>query len=53
MKGTYSVLNVQGQVQTMGDIEEISNNNCKKYKATQSLEVKIRRKFPASNGVEN
>jgi hypothetical protein len=37
----------------VGDIGEISNNNCKKHKATQSLEVKILRKLPASNGVEN
>jgi hypothetical protein len=37
----------------MGDIGEISNNNCKKHKATQSLEVKIQREFSASNGVEN
>jgi hypothetical protein len=48
-----SVLNVQGQVQTVGDIGEISNNNCKKHKVTQSLEVKIRREFSASNGEEN
>jgi hypothetical protein len=34
----------------VGDIGEISNN---KLQETQSLEVKIRRKFPASNGVEN
>jgi hypothetical protein len=53
VRGTYSVLNVQGRVQTVGDIGEINNNNCQKHKATQSLEVKIWRKFPASNGVEN
>jgi hypothetical protein len=32
-EGAYSVLNVQGRVQTVGDIGEISNNNCKKHKA--------------------
>jgi hypothetical protein len=32
---------------------EISNNDCKKHKATQSLEEKMQREFTASNGVEN
>jgi hypothetical protein len=34
-------------------LEKLAITNCKKHKATQSLEVKIRRKLPASNGVEN
>jgi hypothetical protein len=53
LKATYSVINVQGRIRTVGNIGELSNNNCKKHKTTQALAVKIRREFSASNEVEN